>query len=121
VCTLEENVIASDAEFDVCGISPSWHEEADGRLLLHVKHAADNGHDYISIRTVDSDVVVVAVSVFKEIVNKKELWIDFGSGKHRRMISVHDLCSQLSPEICSNLPIFHAITGCDTVSAFHMA
>src|SRR6218665_1522375 len=103
---------------DVTSISPSWHEEADGRLLLHVKHAADNGHQYVSIRTMDSDVVGVSVSAFSRLGNIKELWIDFGSGKHQRLIAVRDLCSQLSPQVCRNLPMFHSITGCDTVSAF---
>jgi len=49
-------------EFNVCWISPSWQEEADGRIVLHVKHEADNGHKYINIRTVDSDVLVISVS-----------------------------------------------------------
>lgn len=90
-CKLKEKVIASVAEFDVREISTSWHEEADGRILLYEKHAADNGHEYIRIHTVDLDVVV-AVSVFKQIVNIKELWIDFGSGKDQRMIPVYVLC-----------------------------
>src|SRR6218665_1676936 len=118
VCTLEDQVISSGVHIDLTIISPSWHEEANGRLLLHVKHAADNGHQYVSIRTVDSDVVVVSVSVFSRLGNIRELWNDFGSGKHQRLIAVHELCSQLSPEVCRNLPMFHSITMCDTVSAF---
>src|SRR6218665_46099 len=67
VCTLEDQVVSSGVHIDVTSISPSWHEEADGRLLLQVKHAADNGHQYVSIRTVDSDVVVVSVSVLTRL------------------------------------------------------
>lgn len=118
VCTLEESVISSSAEMDLSDILPSWHEEADGRLLLHAKHAVDNGHNCVTIRTVDSDVVVIAVSTFFKIKNIQQLWIDFGTGKHQRLISIHGLCSQLSQETCRYLPIFHSITGCDTVSSF---
>lgn len=56
-----------------------------------MKHSADNSHEYIStlvVLTVDSDVVVVAESVFKQIANIKELWIEFGIGKHQRMTPV---------------------------------
>src|SRR6218665_835197 len=73
---------------------------------------------WIPVEEACSLVVVVSVSVFSRLGNIKELWIDFGSGKHQRLIAVHDLCSQLSPEVCRNLPMFHSITGCDTVSAF---
>lgn len=36
----------------------------------------------------DSEVVKVAESVFKKIVNIKELLIEFGIGKHQRMFPV---------------------------------
>ena len=42
-------------------MSPCSHEEADSRMLLHVTHAAKHGHHQILIRTVDTDVVVLAV------------------------------------------------------------
>ena len=44
------------------GISPCSHEEADTRMLLHAAHAAICGHGKILIKTVDTDVVVLAVS-----------------------------------------------------------
>ncbi|KAF2902562.1 hypothetical protein ILUMI_03625 [Ignelater luminosus] len=53
-------------QIDVSNLSPTWHEEADGRLLLHVRHAAENGHKkyaFRCIRTVDSDVVAIAIGV----------------------------------------------------------
>ena len=57
------------------------------------------------------------------IINKKfdrslsELWIAFGTGKHFRYIPCHELAGQLG-ENALVLPIFHALTGCDTVSFF---
>ena len=43
-------------------IAPCNHEEADTRMLLHVAHASKHGHQKVSLRTVDTDVVVLAVA-----------------------------------------------------------
>ena len=47
-------------------------EEADERIFLHVKHIAQEYHK-ILIKTVDSDVVVIALSVFHRILGISEL------------------------------------------------
>ena len=52
-------------------------------MFLHAKHAADNGHELISIRTVDTDVVVIAMHLFRKL-SVEELWIEFGTGKYKR-------------------------------------
>ena len=57
-------------------------KEADTRIYLQAKHAADNGHSRIIIRTVDTDVVVIAIHLFGKL-GIEELWIKFGTGKHR--------------------------------------
>ena len=43
-------------------INPCNHEEADTQMLLHVVHATAHGHQKVSIQTVDTDVIVLAVS-----------------------------------------------------------
>ena len=48
-------------------INPCNHEEADTRMLLHVAHATAQGHQKASIRTVDTDVIVLAVSHFQHL------------------------------------------------------
>ena len=68
------------------------------------------------IRTVDTDVVVLAVA-FQQQINCKELWLAYGTGQHCRY-SAHDLAMSLGPDRALALPLFHAFTGCDTVSAF---
>ena len=89
-------------------------EEADGRLLLHAKHAVESGHSNISIRPVDSDVVVIAVYAFSQMGPISGLWIEFGVGKR----NVHNIVNGLPANVSINLPFFHAFTGCDTVSTF---
>ena len=49
----------SVADFDT--IMPCNHQEADSRIFLHLPHAAQQGHSKAFIRTVDSDVVIIAV------------------------------------------------------------
>ena len=69
------------------------------------------------LRTVDTDVLVLAVStvVFLE---DTEIWVAFGTGKHLRYIPAHDIAKELGSEKARALPMFHAFTGCDTVSSF---
>lgn len=98
-------------------VTPCGHEEADTRLLLHANHASQEGHKRILIRTVDSDVVVLALSAFHSI-NVTELWVFFGVGKHKRYIPIHQLAENLGLQTCQALPFWHAFTGCDTTSAF---
>ena len=51
-------------------------------------------------------------------ININELWIAFGTGTSLRYIAVHAIASLVGPEKPRSLPVFHAFTGCDTVSCF---
>ena len=63
---------------DVSGLAPCTHEEADTRILLHLEDAVRHGNTKVSIRTVDTDVVVLAVASAQRL-NIPELWIAFGA------------------------------------------
>lgn len=60
---------------------------------------------------------MLAVSKVKYI-GVDELWIAFGTGKHFRYLATHEIAAQLGPQKTTALPMFHAVTGCDTVSFF---
>ena len=47
-----------------------------------------------------------------------ELWVAFGTGGHFRFIPIHEVAAAVDPRKSANLPLFHALTGCDTVSSF---
>ena len=117
VVTDGEQVICVPQQEDVNSLTPCNQEEADIRMMLHVAHAAQHGHHQIQVRTVDSDVVVLAVMVVQKLPAGDELWVAFGTGKNYRYIAAHEIASSLGPEKACALPMFHAITGCDTVSA----
>lgn len=119
VATDGEQVIAVPPLEDTASLIPCNHEEADTRMMLHAAAAMKCGHRNLVIRTVDTDVVVLAVWVVQELHESvDELWIAFGTGKNFRYIAAHELMSCLGPDKSKSLPIFHAVTGCDTVSAF---
>ena len=99
------------------GLAPCTHEEADTLILLHLEDAVRHGNTRVSIHTVDTDVVVLAVASAQRL-NISELWIAFGAGKSFRFLACHEIARALGPDRCIALPIFHAFTGFDTVSCF---
>ena len=51
-------------------------------------------------------------------MHELELWVAFGTGKKFRYIPAHEIAVSLGPDMSQALPIFHAYTGCVTVSSF---
>ncbi|KAG7160899.1 hypothetical protein Hamer_G007673 [Homarus americanus] len=103
---------------DLASIAPFNHEEANRSMLLHASHAAQHGHYKILIRTVDTDVVVWVVSVVQGMHREDELWLAFGTGKSFRYLAAHEMAACLGPKKVRALPMFHALTGCDSVYSF---
>ena len=67
VSTKHETVVFNNDRTDAAGLSPCAHKEADTRLLLHAADAARRGYTKVMVRTVDTDVVVIAVAKFQYI------------------------------------------------------
>ena len=72
--------VLSNKQHDVSGLEPCNHAEADTRILLHLAHASQQGHQVALVRTVDSDVVILAVHCFASL-GLSELWVCLGSGR----------------------------------------
>ena len=86
----------------------SNHEEADTRLLLHVKHAAQT-YDHLIVKTPDTDVFVICTAMQKKI--GKDLYLLTGTGKKFRAINITSISDALGEDLCQCLPSFHAFTG----------
>jgi len=114
--TTKASHVLSNRPSDVLTMSPCQHEEADTRMMLHLQHAAEQGHAKAYLRTVDTDVVVQTVYHFNQL-KMSEIWIGFGSGKAFKEIPIHHICEQLGPPRCEALLFFHAFTGCDVTSS----
>ena len=59
-------------------IIPCAHEEEDVRMLLHVCHAAKQGVTKAMIRTVNTDVPVIAIGKCESLGLNVELWMACG-------------------------------------------
>ena len=59
-----ETEVRVSSDINTSGLAPCNHEEADTRMFVHIKHAAHCGHRKFTLRTVDTDVVVLSLSFF---------------------------------------------------------
>ena len=114
--TIHTDVLCNQPR-DLSRLSPCTHEEADTRIILHMEDAVKEGYTKVTIRTVDTGVVVLAVASAQRHKNT-EVWVAFSTRKSFRFLAAHEMARVLGPDRCITLPMFHAFTGCDTVSCF---
>ena len=62
--------------------------------------------------------VVLAVAHFHGLPNIEQLWIAIGTGNDFRYIPIHEIASELCPQMAKGWLFFHAFTGCDVTSYF---
>lgn len=74
--TYGSQVVSNTARESLEDLQSCNHEEADTQIFLHVLHAVKQ-HRRIMIRTIDTDVFVLAVSQMQRIP-QKEIWLAFG-------------------------------------------
>jgi len=117
LCAYDDKVL-SNQDHDLGMLSPCSQEEGDTRVFLHVQDMVRNGIRLVKLRTVDTDVIVIGLSLFEMITDLQELWIDFGTGKNRRFYAIHELYHNLGADKAKALAFFYAFTGCDQVSFF---
>lgn len=98
------------------------HEEADTRIIVHVRHAFKGGSESVLVRTVDTDVVVILVGKFHDLMTYNQravICVAFGMGRYFTLIDINTFCSALGETRSRSLPVFHAFTGCDCTFAFY--
>ena len=104
---------------------PCNHEEPDTRMRLHAADAVQCGLTKILLRTVGTDVLILAIAFVEKSQEFQgnqtiELWVGFGTGAHLCYIAAHDISSKLKLQVSKALPFFYAFTGCHTVSSSFM-
>ncbi|CAC5414976.1 unnamed protein product [Mytilus coruscus] len=80
VATNTQGVLSYPPRDYVSSLPPCSHEEAYTRNMVHVSDAVKHGLKRVMIRTVNTEVAVIAVLLFRDIW-VDELWLAFGSGK----------------------------------------
>ena len=106
----DESVLSSSTATKLSHLDPCDHEEADTRIMVHVCDTCLSGHRRILIRTNDTDVVVMAISM-THTLSVDELWTTYGTGKHLRDIAAHSIALKIGREKTQTLLIFHAMKG----------
>ena len=86
-------------------------------MFVHASDGAQHGMKKILLRTVDTDVVIIAISLATKICCES-LWLAFGTGTSFRYLDATAMAQALGVEKCKALPAFHALTGCDVTSSF---
>ena len=95
-------------------------EEADIRIVIHVLHALTCGASNVLVKTSDSDVIVILVHHFPRFNQCSKgcsVMVRFGTGKAQKLINVRELNDGLGPDRSKALPLFMALTGCDSTSS----
>ena len=59
----------------------------------------------MTIRTIDTNVVVLAVATFSKIAPTK-MWIAFGVESRYRCLPLHEMVAKMNPTQCFTLPDF---------------
>lgn len=118
--TVEESAFCITIRDNELHCSPSIElssvqEEADTKMFLAANHAAYLGQTKATIITVDSDVAILACYFAPRI--ELELYVQIGTGSNVRVLDPASL--DVNHETKLALPALHAISGCDSVSAFH--
>ena len=99
----------------------SFHEEADTRMIFHLDFVAHvQEATNITIRSNDTDVLVILLYYMSQADTQIRVWLDAGlaSNNTRRFISINDLVDKIGNDVLVALPGLHAFTGCNYTSSF---
>ena len=83
-------------------------------------HVLQQGMKKNEVRTVDTDVIAILAGAYFKLALAyplADIWVAF-EGKKFRFYSINYICASLGELKARALPVFHALTGCDTTSAF---
>ena len=109
VTSYGEHVLFNQPRGRQSDLAPCTHEEADTRMFVHAVDAVSQGSKRIVIRTVDNDVLILAIALelqLKQINPDVKLWIAFGTGPHLRHFETHIIAEKLGMEVSKALPFF---------------
>ena len=85
-------------------------------MLLHAAHTVAHATPAVVIKSPDSDVAAIALSVTHHI----DTQLIFRTGTHlrTRYLDLIVIGRGIGREMCNGLPGYHACTGCDSTIAF---
>lgn len=90
---MTDGPVLSNSTRDKQALEPCNHEEADTRIMVHIGDAVAQGHTKVMVRTVDTDVVVLAISCVSQLPQLEELWDHYWNGKKSPVLDMPCYCS----------------------------
>ena len=94
----------------------STQEETDTRVVLYLKYAEKIGYKSAVVRTPDSDIFFILLHHSHSL--NLAIYLDTGTGKHRKIVNVTQLAESLGAEYCTTLLGYYVFSGEDCTSAF---
>ena len=91
-------------------------EEADTKIIVHLKYCLLNGFRNVVVKTVDAVILLLANLYLPD--SPYEIKADFNFGKDRRFYKINDICSRITHEQQLTLMFFFSFTDCDITSSF---
>ena len=85
-------------------------------MVLYSNYAAKEGKKCVRIRSPDSDIFFILLYYAFDI--KCKVLFDTGTGNKKRLLDITGIAEEFGTSKCSALLSLHALTGCDTTSAF---
>ena len=93
--TKKDKVVSSSEIPRTHKLSPCSQEEADTRGPAHLQDIVSHDHSVISMRTVDTDWIVIALAQFHSLTPElEEIYVEFGTGKNYRQVYI--LCKTIN-------------------------
>ena len=95
------------------------HVEADSRMLFHPSKCSTPSN--IVIRTIDADVIIIALGSLHLVVESKQVWIETGlvTKNTLRYINIKQIHDHFGLGFCTAFSRFHAFSGCDYTVSFN--
>ena len=76
ITTKGKEILCTLARNNTGNLAPCTHGEADTRMILHAADAVQEGHRKIVLRTVDTDVLVLAIPLAGRLQEQQvEPWL----------------------------------------------
>ena len=99
---------STDVSEEVLNIGHT-QEEADTKIIVHVKHCLLNGFRNIAVTTADTDVVTLLLAHLSLLDSPYKTEVDFNFGKDRRFYKINEICSRITPEQQFSLMFFFSL------------
>ena len=75
-------------------------EEANERVFFYAKRTSKSCN-LLEVKTVNTELVVIAVYTFQQLPKLSELWIEFNTGKTREFLPIHETRKTFGSPVCN--------------------